>query len=411
MRIAFIVSEFPKTTETFILRDLLKFREAGAEIRLYYLAPFRRHEIMHRFAEPLRPCVRHGAMLLGVRPWRAFAGALRRNRRQLQGVIAQLLTSFRREPILLLKSMVILPKTLAITEELREWRPHHLHAEFAGHPATAAWIINQLTSTPYSVCCRAHDLFVTQAFLDVKLRDAAFVRTISEFNRAFIAKHLPEIRETSVYIIHSSIDTNAVKPLPPAPRGKRFRILYVGALQRRKGVEVLLRAIATASNRPHWQLDIVGDGPERRRLSRLVRQLGLVPRVQFQGKLPFEAITPMYAAAHVVVAPSIIGPGGRTEGIPNVLIEALAHQRPVIATRVSGLRELVQEGDTGLLVDPGDALSLAAAIRSVEDRPDWAADMAAAGRALVEREFDLRDNARRQFEVFAAHQLAEGAAT
>ncbi|MBW7850269.1 MAG: glycosyltransferase [Rhodospirillales bacterium] len=401
MRLAVIVSEFPKTSETFVLRDLLAFHDLGAELRLYHLAPYRHSETLHDFARPVLDWV-HRQGMFDARAWAALTRAVRRRPTVMGGVSKTLATGFASEPELLAKSLALLPKVAALAEDAEGWRAEHIHAEFAGHPATAAWIIGRLTGIPYSVSCRAHDIFASQALLDRKLGEAAFVRTNCQHNKDFLLRHVPELVAESIEVIHSGMDLRDLSPLPPRNPDGTFRVLFVGRLAPQKGVDVLLRAFAAGSSA--WHLDIIGDGPERGRLEGLARQLGLTGRVRWHGALRFEDVVPAYANADAVVAPSIIGPGNRTEGIPNVLMEALACNRPVVASAVSGIPELVIDGHTGLLVPPGEAGAVAAALRRIQADPDHAFAMAAAGRRRVEAEFDLASTTARQFAAFSAHR-------
>jgi glycosyltransferase involved in cell wall biosynthesis len=149
-----------------------------------------------------------------------------------------------------------------------------------------------------------------------------------------------------------------------------------------------------------WQCELIGHGPDAEDLRTRTAQLGLADRVRFRGAQPFEVVAEAYRTASVCVAPSVIGPAGRQEGIPNVMIEALAYQRPAITTRISGIPELIRDGDTGLLVPPADAPALAAALQRVHADPHAALSMAKRGRAHVAAEFDLEKNARRQLTLF-----------
>ncbi len=400
MRLAVVVSEFPKTSETFVLRDLMAFRELGAEVRVYYLAPYRRNETLHDFARPVAGWVHHERMA-GRRAWAALARAWLRRGAPMAGIARQLTQGFRHEPELLAKSLALLPKIAALAEDAVAWGAEHVHAAFAGHPATAAWVIGRLTGIPYSVSCHAHDIFTTQSLLDVKLGEAAFVRTISDYNKAFLQTHVPGLDERRIRVIRCGMDLRVLPPLAPREPDAHFNILFVGRLAPQKAVDVLLRALAAGE--PHWRLDVMGDGQERERLQALARLLGLADRVRWHGNCRFEDIIEGYRHADVVAAPSIIGPGGRTEGIPNVLMEALACHRPVIASRVSGIPELVIDGQTGLLVPPGEVGALTEALRRIEADTARAAAMAVAGRRIVEQQFDLATTAARQYEAFAAH--------
>lgn len=396
MRLAIIVTEYPKTTETFILRDIMKFLEAGAEIRLFHIASYNHKEILHGFAAPTRELARHpgllsraGFAMMAVRPatMAACAGAILR--RQVA------------EPVLMAKSLGLVLSGAGIAAELRAWGCDHIHAEFAGHPATAAWVAHRLTGIPYSVSCRAHDIFRTQRLLAEKLGEAAFVRTISNYARRFLQDRVPGLAGRELHVIHSSVDTAAIPALDPAPADP-FHIVYVGSLQPRKGVDVLLRALA-ALPFDGWRCSIAGDGPDRAKLEAMAARMSFRGEVAFLGAQDFQAVGRLYASASVVAVPSVIGPGGRTEGIPNVAIEALAHRRPAISTNVSGIPELIQDGVTGRLIEPGDADALASAIAEIHADPEAAWRMACEGRRHVEHEFSLAVNAGRQFDLFRSH--------
>lgn len=396
MKLAILVTEYPKTTETFILRDIMTFLQAGAEVRIYHLAPFRHREILHDFAAPTKALARHHAPLgrraIGGVMRHLGAGALR---------AAAIIRAQAAEPVLMAKSLSLVPSASAIADDLVAWGADHVHAEFAGHPATAAWIIHKITALPYSVSCRAHDIFRTQRLLAEKLQGAAFVRTVSNFARDFLRDRVPGLDMLRVEVIHSSVDLTSIPALGP-PKTDPFHILYVGSLQLRKGVDVLLHALAQLDIGP-WQCTLAGDGPERAKLQAMAVALGLADRVTFLGNQRFDAISELYATASVVVAPSIIGPNGRTEGIPNVMIEALAFQRPAISTNISGIPELIRDGVTGRLVAPGSVQALAAALRDIHADPGGAYKMAVAGRAHVQAEFSLQINAMRQYQLFGLH--------
>ncbi len=399
MKLAVIVTEYPKTTETFIYRDLVAFADEGVAVRLYHLAPYRHDQTLHRFAEPTRAM----ASDLGFVQPGAMARALRQHRPALAATLRDIVRGYRHDARLCAKSLALVPKALAIAADARAWGATHVHAEFAGHPATAAWIGRRCGGLPYSVSCRAHDIFRTQALLDLKLGEATAVRTVSAFGANFLRERVAGLADRDLHVVHSSIDVAAIAPfaVPPDP----LRILYVGALEPKKGVAHLIEALASLAPRlGDWSCDLIGDGPDRESLQAQARARGLGDRLFFHGAQPFERVERAYAAATLCVAPSVIGPNGRQEGIPNVMIEALAHARPAIATAISGVPELIRDGDTGLLVPPGDASALGAAILRIRADPAAAAAMAWRGRAHVETEFDLRINARRQLALFAAAQ-------
>ena len=395
MKLAVIVTEFPKSTETFIYRDLMTFIEAGTELRLYHVAPYRSQQPLHGFAAPLK----ERAVDLGFWQPGPLIRALVRKPGAVIGSVAQMLWAYRRHPKIAAKSLALTAKALAIAEHARGWGATHVHAEFAGHPATAAWLGRRAGGLPYSVSCRAHDLFRTQALLPAKLGEAAAVRTVSDFGARFVRDRVAGMAARDIHVIHSSVDVGRIAPVDTLPATDPFHILYVGALEPKKGVTHLLDALALASDRlGDWRLTLIGHGPDAEALRAHAAPFGA--RVHFAGMQPFEAVAEAYRTASVCVAPSVIGPSGRQEGIPNVMIEALAYQRPAITTNISGIPELIRDGDTGLLVPPGDPQALAAALMRVQRDPAAALAMATRGRAHVAREFDLAVNARRQLALF-----------
>ncbi len=394
VRLGYIVTEFPKTTETFIYRELIELQRAGHEIRLFHLTPFRGQEVVHDFARPVLNWA-HGTGYISGKALSAFGRALLRKPLAVLSMIGQMVRGGLENPRMLAKSLLILPKCLYFAEQLQAWGADHVHAGFATHPATCAWMIGRMTGIPYSVSCHAHDIFVSRSMLDFKLGEAACVRPISKFNQDYLQEKIPRLRQQRFAVIHIGLDLQALQPVPPVTDAE-FRILYVGSLEVRKGVNDLLTALGRcAAELGNWRCDIMGDGPVRGDLENQVTALGLTELVKFHGKQPVEEIYQAYGRCHVLVVPSIVDESGRTEGIPTVLVEALAHQRPVLSTRVSGIPELVRPQETGWLVAPQDPAALAEALLEIHGDPATAAGRAAAGRQLVEEEFDLVTNVQR----------------
>lgn len=169
--------------------------------------------------------------------------------------------------------------------------------------------------------------------------------------------------------------------------GDAFELLFVGRLVERKGVHYLLEALARLRDRIGMRLRIVGDGPMRPALESKAAALGIAERVSFEGLLSDEMLAQRFTACDAFVLPAVVDAKGDVEGLGVVLIEALSYGRPVIASAAGGIVDIVRDGDTGLLVPPGDAAALARAIlRYVED-PQLAAELAARGRTHVEHEF------------------------
>lgn len=398
MKLAIIVTEYPKTTETFILRDVLAFVEKGADVRIYHLSSFRKNEILHDFAKPTKALAHYKPLFNRQSLWQSL-----RNFPQLAHLWATIIRVQSPEPILMTKSLGVSIGATSIAKELQGWGAEHVHAEFAGHPATAAWVINRLTKIPYSVSCRGHDVYRTQRLLAEKFAPAVMVRSVSEYTKNFIAERVNGFDKTKLRVIHSSVDIAGIPKLEPTS-GDGFNILYVGSLHIRKGIDILLKALLKLPD-SKWTCRIIGDGPEKENLESLCQSLGLEKRVTFEGKQKFDFVTSAYEWAHVVAAPSVFGPNGRAEGIPNVMIEALAHQRPAISTRMAGIPELIEDQVTGLLVEPNDINGLASALMKVKSDYPAAYRRAVNGRKFVKLAFDLQTNAQCQLDVFSTNHV------
>lgn len=390
MRICVVVSDFPKVTETFVIANALHYLRAGHDVSVFHLKAFREDEVMHKHAQPVIatgftfPWV-WGASLSGL-GW-----AMARPRRFVP-LLGQILRAFAGEPRRLAATLALLPKSCAFARWADATRLDHIHAEFAGYPATAAWIAARLTDVPYSFSAHAHDIFLSQAGLMPKAQDARFVRVISDFNRRFLAA-LPGFPADKLQVLRCGVDVSGPTALPPEPAaGAPWRLVFVGALLPRKGVDDLLSALALLPPDLAWHLDILGGGRLDATLREQAAALGM-SNVTFHGPQPSDAVRAAMQAAHLVLVPSREGAGGRSEGIPVVLMEALSHARPVIASNLSGIPELVEDGVTGRLCPPGAPRDLAAAI--IELLGNWpeARAMGERGRARVARDYNISQNA------------------
>jgi len=403
--VAVVVSRFPRLTETFILREIDELERQGQPVRLVSLL-HERPPVVHPEARPWErralytpflslPVLASNLRTLGRRPGRYAA------------LLGRLILGTLASPGVLLRTLAFFPKAVHLGERLEAEGLRHLHAHFATYPATVAWVASELFELTFSFTAHAHDLFVDRALLRSKVAAARFVRVISRFNRRYLEDRYPEAREPGrVEVIHMGIEPErygADAPRPRAPGGPA-RLLCIAALKPYKGIPVLLEACeALAREGRSFVCDVVGEGPERRALERQIRRRGLGgakkegegeagagDRVRLVGAVSQQEVARRLARADVVVLPSVVAPDGQMEGLPVVLMEALASRRPVVATALSGIPELVEDGETGLLVPPGDAGALAAAITRLLEEPKLARSLAAAGRRRVEERFDVR---------------------
>jgi colanic acid/amylovoran biosynthesis glycosyltransferase len=393
MVIAYVASRFPEVTQTWMLRELDGVEsDPRFECELLSLfPPMKRTATVHPAAEPWMARFRRphpGRAVLDTLWWLGRAPG------RLLTAIAMVIGGYARHPALLLRALATVPIAAAHARSLATLGVDHLHAHTATYPLLAAWLCHRLTGVSYSFTAHAHDIFVDQSFLRPRLAAADFAVAISDFNRGFLAAYGGD-RVAPVYVVRCGIEPSAYRfrERAPEPTGP-VRALAVGGLKDYKGHGVLLEALASGGPEvERVSLDLVGDGPLREALEERVRTLGLTDRVRFHGALPEPAVTELLDRADLFVLPSVITPNGTTEGLPVVLMEALAAGVPVVASRVSAVPELIRDGKTGLLAEPDDPADLCSTIARLLADPAGARRRAEAGRALVERDHDAARSA------------------
>jgi glycosyltransferase involved in cell wall biosynthesis len=397
-RVLYVVSLFPCWSETFIVREIHALIERGVDVRILSLKPPSESMVQPR-AAVLLDRVLHPRGLAS----NAFAGlrALVRQPSTVAGFVATLVGGMWRQPAALGKSLIGLLRTLGQIDAIRRFDAHVVHAPWATYPATAAWFLSRLLCRPFSFTSRAHDIFVEDHMMASKLRHAALAVTITEYNVRYLERWMNAPGAVPVRVVHSSLD---LSELPYTRAGRApDRLLSVGRLDPIKGFDVLLEALAQLKQRGvEFRCTIIGEGPERARLEARRDALGLGMEVAMPGPAPYAAVLAAMASATLMVLPCVVTPGGNSDGIPNVLTEAMATGLPVVSTRVSGIPELVDDGHSGLLVAPGDATAFADAVEALLRDPERQEAFAAAGRRKVERDFDVRTEAGRLLDHFGA---------
>ncbi len=393
MKMLVVVSEFPKITETFAYRNIVEYDRLGHEPWLFHIKPFRKNDTVHGFFQPMMGRV-FSLPYFGRKTVLPFLAEWARAPLKMARLTARLVAAHWREPKRGVAVAALFPKAVALGRWSRSRGIEHIHGEFAGHPANAAYIAAQVAGVPFSFTAHANDIFVSQAMLVEKAQAARFVRSISTYNIRYLSE-LKGFPTQDLRLIRCGVTPEITQvPAPDAPDETGLRILYVGSLIRKKGVTHLLDALSRLPADMAWRARIVGGGDLADALAAQAQALGLSERITFEGPQPAEAVAEAHRWAHVLVVPSIIGTAGRVEGIPVVLMEAMGHGRAVIASALSGIPELVEDGVTGWLTEAGDADAIATALTDMSK--DWpqAALRAAAGQARIRDEYLISDNAR-----------------
>ena len=392
-KVAILVSRFPKLTETFVLYEAMELEKLGLEVAIFPLQRIR-EKVQHFEAREngITICdfgwldikvIAANLRWIFTRPVRYFGTWLRA------------IHGNRGSRKFMAGAMVFFPKAVAMAERARSMGIRHIHAHFASHPALAAWIIHQLTGLSYSFTAHGTDLHVHQDMLSEKARDAAFAVTISRYNRDFIAGCCGETTAEKFKVIHCGVDTSLFRPRffssdPVLP----LRILCVASFREVKGHRYLLDAcVELAREKVAFHCRLVGDGEQEFILREQIKDLNLESLVTMEGPQPRDQIIRILGESDVLVLTSIQTASGSREGIPVSIMEGMACGLPVVASRLSGIPELVEDGVSGLLVTPGDPISIAAALRALADDPELRNRMGRAGRKAVENQFNLSDNA------------------
>jgi colanic acid/amylovoran biosynthesis glycosyltransferase len=403
LKVAYVMSRFPKLSETFVLGEILAVEEQGVEVELYPLLR-ERAEMMHPEAAALCERARFQPFL-SLRILRSQLHFLRRAPRRYVGALWALLRGTWGSVNYFVGALGIFPKVVHDARLMEIDGVAHVHCHFSNHPAAAGFLVNRLTGIPYSFTAHGFDLHVDRHMLCRKVGGAAFVVAVSEYNRRLILEECGERARARVATVHCGVDTKFFRPRKSAAPERPFSILCVGTLHEVKGQGYLVEACRLlAESGADVTCTLVGDGPDRAALARQIADSGLEGRVTLAGRRTRAEVAELLGRAHVLVSPSVPTAEGKREGIPVVLMEAMASGVPVVASGISGIPELVEDEETGLLVPPRDLSALASALRRLHGDPALRERLARAGRETVEREFDVRKNAGelvRRFRVSA----------
>lgn len=302
------------------------------------------------------------------------------------------------------KNLIVLPFALSLARRMATHpsRPAHLHAHWLSTNATVAWMISRLEGIPFSVTGHRWDI-VDGNLAAVKAEEARFIRFISESGRQMHEARTGAVR-TRRAVVHLGIDTSRFQLCPLA---EGLELVVPANLYPVKGHSTLIRAVQIAKGRGiHTVLRVFGQGGLESELRRLVNDLCIDDQVSFEGHVPRASLLDNYRSGRTraVVLPSLDLGNNEHEGIPVALMEAMAHGIPVVSTVTGGIPELVTDRSTGLLVQPGDAEALAAALEFLVAEPERVEAMRLAARARVIDEFDCTVSAERLLNLITDDQ-------
>ncbi len=407
LKVAYIMSRFPKLTETFILYEMLAMQKQGIQVEVYPLLR-EKIEVMHPEARQFVEAA-HYQPFISLAIMRANLHFLWKMPRVYLATLWDLLSANWGSFGFFTGALGIFPKVVLFAYQMKAENVNHVHAHFASHPAAAGFIIHRLVDIPYSFTAHGSDLHRDRHMLCEKVAEAAFVVAISDYNKKVILSECQGNYQDKVTVIHCGVDTKVFRCRSnetPYEKGESpFMILCIGTLHEVKGQAYLIEACHQLQGRGiNFICHFVGDGPDKKSLTALADHAGLTEKIRFHGRLTRDEIARLLQDADVLAAPSVPTRDGRREGIPVVLMEAMGSSVPVIASKISGIPELVEDKVSGLLVTPRDATSLANALECYFAGPDLRRRLGQIGREKVARDFDLKKNAAN----LAKHFVKEG---
>jgi glycosyltransferase involved in cell wall biosynthesis len=385
--IAYVTGEYPKVSHTFIQREIEGLRALGAEVlsctvrrppSATVVGPGQVAEALRTFAilevacHPLHLAAAH-CRILARRPRRWLCALKLAWKTRPPG------------PKALVWQMFYFLEAGVLADHLIARGVAHMHNHFGDSSGSLTMIASEMSGIPFSITLHGPTIFFEPVWwrIDEKVARARFIACISHFCRSQTMLFSGEAHWHKLRIVHCGVAPEAYGQVPRGAVGQH--VAFVGRLDAVKGVTLLLDAFAKVRARhPAVRLTVAGDGPARERLEVQARDLGLSPVVAFGGYLDEAAVARLLGTADVLVLPSF------AEGLPVVLMEAMASRIPVIATQVAGVPELVQDGVSGFIVPPGDVDSLSNRLEQLLSDPALCARMGEAGRRRVEAAHDIR---------------------
>lgn len=390
-RIAYVVKRYPRYSETFIVNEILAHEAENLDVEIFSLrGPEDTHfqNIISRVRAPVTYLPDR------IQKTSEFWRELRKAAETCPGLWASLAEFADMDPreILHGAALAALVTKRGIT---------HLHAHFASSATSAAMIASRISGVPYTFTAHAKDIFHESVdFHDLggKIENSAGVVTVSDFNLNFLKESFP--RHTArIHRIYNGLD---LEKFPfAAGQNRQPVIIAVGRLIEKKGFEYLVEACAEIrdTNTP-FECHIVGAGEREAELSQQITQAGLAGRVKLLGARPQDDLIRLVQSAAVMAVPCVVGDDGNRDGLPTVVLEAMALGTPCVGTRVTGMPEAILDGHTGICIEERDTQALKQSLLSLLDNENLRERFSRNARSHIENSFDIRKNSQRLREFF-----------
>lgn len=396
MKIAYILNTYPAPSHSFIRREIRALERRGLSIMRIAMRPHDGRLVDQGDQEEARAT--HHVLTRGVPALILAFLVLAMNRPgAMLSALALMLRCARGSEAGYLKHVVYLLEAAYVARRVMAARAGRMHAHFGTNATTVAMLASCLSGIPFSFTVHGPEEFDKPRAIALaeKIRRADFTVAISSYGRSQLCRLVDYRFWPNIKVVHCGIEPDAFAILPPLPKGRPFKLVSVGRFAEQKGQMLLIDALADAVRRgADAHLTLVGDGALRMAIERAIVHSGLGGRVTLTGWLDEAGVRHAIQNAHVLVLPSF------AEGLPMVVMEAMACSRPCIATWVAGVPELMQDRRTGWLVPAGDAETLSEAIMEAANTSgEVLRRMGTTGRARVM----MRHNIDVEAEKLAGH--------
>jgi len=401
-KVGYIVSLFPCWSEVFILNELIELQKRGVDPTIFSIKRDREEFTQgsaHRFI---------GKTIYIHIPKALFTGLLWLIKRPIVLLSLFFMVSSRRHKNYreLLKYIWCIYLGCYFADIAAFKKLSHIHAHFATYPAFVAFVISRLTKIPFTFTTHAHDIFLDKTFLKELTRAAKEVVTISEYNKQYIADFCKNGVASKIRVIHCGIDLGDCRIALKKTKRKENLIISIGRLTQMKGFEYLIKACGKLKGRIPFKCYIIGDGPRRGQLAKLISDLGLSEDVVLKGFLDSTEISQLLKVANLFVLPSVWSNQDGQDGIPFVLMEAMAGGVPVIASKISGIPELIEDRKSGLLVEPKNEEILSQGILQLLNNKKLQKQFTKNARLKIERDFNINKGTELLLKTFNGNKRA-----
>ncbi|MCG9579333.1 glycosyltransferase family 4 protein [Vibrio tubiashii] len=386
MYVAYIVKRYPRYSETFIVNEILAHERAGVNVHIFALLPPQDTHFQDIIARVKAPVTYLPAKADRASTFWERQKKVSRRFPAVWNILGQYPSASAREVL----------QALELSLHVSRMGVTHLHAHFATTSTSVAQIASAITNVPFTFTAHAKDIFHQDndfAALAVKFSQALRAITVSDFNQDYLTRELG-VKPNKVIRVYNGLDLNDFSYSSPIQREPR--ICAIGRLVEKKGFCDLIAACHLLKQQGVlFQCELIGDGELKLELEQKIHTLGVQDVVKMYGSLPQQEVKTRLRQAAVFAAPCVVGEDGNRDGLPTVLLEAMALGTPCVSTSVTGIPEVIVNKKTGLIAEQHNPISLAKGIKQLLENSQLRVRIAEQARALIEHEFDIHENCKK----------------